>query len=164
MSNPRVEKLKKRIENNREERAAYQRMYDQLHLYTRQIVDAPQRTRYPFWCDECQADFFAIGYKVVRKRPGILPIAWYVGYCPKRHKCIRRITDRTNDPYFVRSFAVRRDRVRYKDDLLTPDDPRFWLLYGHKHGYGGFRNIENYKPPSKDELRDLLKEKQDKKR
>lgn len=137
-----VEKLKKRIEGNREERAAYQRMYDRLQENIRMIVEAPQKLRYPFWCDECKSDFMGIGYKVMRKLRARLPIGWWVAYCPARHKCIRRITDRSNDPYFVKSFIVKRDRARYRDDLLTPDDHRFWLLYGHKHGSDLYKTID----------------------
>lgn len=144
----RIEKLKKRIEGNRDARAAYQRMYDQLHLYVAQITDAPPHTRYPFWCSTCEADFFGIAHKVIRKRPGILPIGWYVAYCPQHHKCLRRITDRNNDPYFVKSLSVKRDRARYRDDLLTPDDNRFWLLYGHKHGFDHYKTID--KKPTHD--------------
>lgn len=144
-----VKRLKKRIESNREERAAYQRMYDKLQERTREIVDAAQKLRYPFWCEECKADFMAIAYKVIRKRPGKLPIAWYVAFCPARHKCIRRITEKPNDPYFIKSFIVRRDRARHRDDLLTPADNRFWLLYGHKHHAPLFGQSEDKdkKPP-----------------
>lgn len=135
----RVTRLKKRIDGNREERAAYNKMYDRLQENIRIIAEAPDKVRYPFWCNECQADFMAIGTKIARKFKGKLPIAWWVAFCPARHKCIRRITDRTNDPYFARSFIVKHDRARHSDDLLTPEDTRFWLLYGHKHGFDNYK-------------------------
>lgn len=151
-SDPRIEKLKKRIDSNKEERDAYRKMYDRLQENVRMIADAPDKTRYPFWCNECASDFMGIGTKVVRKLKGRLPIAWYVTFCPQHHKCIRRITDRNNDPYFAKSFIVKRDRQRYKDDLLTPQDARFWLLYGHKHGF------EHYKTLGKKATADELKQ------
>lgn len=147
---PAIQRLKKRIEGNREERAAYQKMYDQLQDRTREIVDAKDKWPNSFWCDICKADFNARAHKVVRKLPRRMPFAWWVGYCPKKHKCIKRITERPNDPYYLKSFVVRRDRARYKDELLTPNDHRFWLLYGHKHGMDNFKSID--KPMTPDEL------------
>lgn len=146
--NPAVTRLKKRIEGNREERARYQAIYDQLQDRTREIVDAKDKMINTFWCDTCKADFTGRAYKVVRKMPKKMPIAWYVGFCPARHKCIKRITEKPNDPYYMRSYIVKRDRARHADDLLTPNDPRFWLLYGHKHGFEQYRSLgSNNKPP-----------------
>lgn len=139
-NDPALARLKKRIEGNREERARYQRRYDQLQERVREIADARQLIRMSFWCESCEADFNAKAYKVVRLHRGKLPIAWWVGFCPARHKCIRRITDKVNDKYYLRSFIVKRDRARYADDLLTPEHHRFWLLYGHLHGFDSFRN------------------------
>lgn len=136
---PILDKLKKRIENNREERAAYQRMYDVLQERIREITDAKQVLRMSFWCFDCKADVNGRGYKIIRKQRGKLPVAWWVGFCPVRHKLIRRITEKQNDPYYTHSFIVRRDRGRYSDDLLTPNDNRFWLLYGHKHGFDNYK-------------------------
>lgn len=146
-NNPEVERLKKRIEGNREERARYQAIYDKLQERTREIVDARELMINTFWCDACQADFTGRAYKVVRKLPKKMPIAWYVGHCPARHKCIKRITEKPNDPYYLRSYIVRRDRAKHADDLLTPDSHRFWLLYGHKHGLDHFKQIDNLDKP-----------------
>lgn len=146
--NPAVARLKKRIEGNREERQRYQAIYDKLQERTREIVDAREKMINTFWCDTCQADFTGRADKIVRKVPKKMPIAWYVGFCPVRHKCIKRITEKPNDPYYLRSYIVKRDRARHRDDLLTPNDPRFWLLFGHKHGSGAFKTIDNSnKPP-----------------
>lgn len=137
---PALAKLKKRIEGNREERAAYQRKYDQLQQRVREIVDAKQVLRMSFWCEDCEADVTAKGTKIVRQHHGKLPIAWWIGFCPARHKLIRRITDKVNDKYYLRSFIVKRDRARFSDDLLTPEHTRFWMLYGHLHGFDALKN------------------------
>jgi hypothetical protein len=42
---------------------------------------------------------------------------------------IRRITDKVQDPYYYQSLMLNRQRYNMRDDLLTPDDPRFKLLY-----------------------------------
>lgn len=151
-NDPAIERLKKRILSNREERAAYQRVYDLMQDRVREIVTAKHKWPEQFWCNTCKADFTARGHKVVRKLPRSLPIAWHVAYCPARHKCIKRITEKPNDPYYLLSYAIRRDRARYRDEMLTPDDPRFWMLYGHKHGFDGFRAID--KPPTPQDLND----------
>lgn len=152
MSNedPAVQRLKKRIEGNKEERARYNRIYEQLQDRTREIVDAKDKWPNAFFCSTCNGDFNARAHKVVRKLPKRMPIAWWVGYCPKKHKCIKRITEKPNDPYYQRSFIIRRDRQRYRDELLTPNDTRFWMLYGHKHGFDHYKSID--KPMTPDEL------------
>lgn len=139
---PALERLKKRIDGNREERARYQRMYDRLQDRTREITDAKQILRMSFWCEVCEADFNAKAYKIIRMHRGKLPIAWWVGFCPARHKCIRRVTDKVNDKYYLHSYIVKRDRARFSDDLLTPENHRFWLLYGHLHGMDAYKQID----------------------
>lgn len=124
-------------------------MYAKLEERTREIVDAKQVLRMSFWCEDCSADFNARATKIVRKHPGKLPIAWWVAFCPVRHKCIRRITDKINDKYYLQSLVVRRDRAKFADDLLTPDHHRFWLLYGHLHGFDHYKNLSNYTADTK---------------
>lgn len=138
---PAITRLKKRIDGNREERRRYEKMYEDLADRVREIGDAKERLMTAFWCDTCEADFNGIGYKVVVKQPAKLPIAWYVGYCPELHKCVKRITEKVNDKYYLKSYIVRRDRARYADDLLTPDDHKFWLLYGHLHGFDAYKEL-----------------------
>lgn len=146
---PKLAKLKKVIDNNREERTRYQRMHEALQDRTREILNAKQVLQMSFWCTDCEADVSTKGTKVIRQHHGKLPIAWWVGFCPVRHKLIRRITDKVNDPYYMKSYVVRRDRSRHKDDLLTPDQARFWMLYGHLHGADHYKNINNLSPDTK---------------
>ena len=142
---PKVEKLKQRVLANQAERDAYNARHAVLQDRIRQILDAKDNTRVGFWCEQCQADFGGKGMKIIRQHSGRLPIAWWFGFCPAGHRCVRRITDRTNDPYVRRSRQLRIDRMKHRDDLLTPNDARFWLLYGHKHGLDTFKSIPTVK-------------------
>lgn len=122
------DKLIKRVEQNREVREQQKIKDNLLNGRVREIKDAPKRQKTDFWCEDCQKDFSGIGYKEVRERPTFL-IAWYTGFCPMGHKCIRRITDKVDDPYYHLSLMVRRQRVDFGNDLVQPGDPRFARLY-----------------------------------
>lgn len=139
---PILTKLKKRIDSNKDERERYQKMYKDLEDRVREVSEAKQVLRMSFWCDACDADVDTKGTKIVRMHSGKLPIAWWVGFCPSRHKLIRRITDKVNDPYYNKSVVVKKMRSKYRDDLLTPDDDRFWLLYGHLHGAEHYKTLD----------------------
>lgn len=124
-----VQKLKARVDNRREER---ERSFKQTEAYRdriKSITEVPKRMMMDFWCDDCQKDFTAIGFKETRELPGEYPIAWWTGFCPKGHKTLRRITHKGTDPYYYKSFNLRRQRELMADDLLTPDDPRFKYKY-----------------------------------
>lgn len=84
-----------------------------------------------FWCRTCKKDFVGAGYKESRMLPveDRTKIGWWYGYCPKRHRAIRRITDRQFDPYYRESFLVLRQAIDFADDLMGPNDPRFAVRY-----------------------------------
>jgi hypothetical protein len=46
---------------------------------------------------------------------------------------IRRITDKSSDPYYVMSPFLQRQRYDLIDAFITPDDPRFKVLYPDKY-------------------------------
>ena len=151
INDPKVKKLKERVLSNQAEREAYNKRHEALQDQIRQILDAKDNFRCAFWCTECEADFSGKGQKIVRQHSGRLPIAWWVGRCPAGHKCIRRITDRTNDRYVIYSRQLRIDRMRHRYDLLSPNDPMFWVMYGHKHGFEQYKSLNNDdKPPHDD--------------
>lgn len=107
-----------------------------------EIEQAPQVRLYEFWCDECQEDYIAeahkhsnrYGYDLTFGTPYEIetPQAWYTSKCTKGHENVRRITDKLNDPYYARSMKVRREVMEHADDFLTPDDPRFKIVYPDK--------------------------------
>lgn len=135
----REERLLRRIEDNRSSR---ERIALQEKGYTdhkRVIIEAYEVTRMDFWCQACRKDFNTSARKQVRFSSR-WPVAWYVGLCPKKHVCIRYITDKDRDPYYRRSVMIARQRVELADAMLTPDNPRFALVYPQK-----YREIERMK-------------------
>jgi len=93
------------------------------------IMDAPRFATVDFWCDKCQKDCTGRGYRQVCTLRERTPTAWYLGFCSKGHRMIRRITDKSSDPYYNQSIFLMRQRNEMALDLLTPDDPRFKILY-----------------------------------
>ncbi len=77
-----------------------------------------------FWCEKCQKDFDAPGYKS-SNRYG----EWWVGRDPKGHKAIRHITERLKDPYFWKSRKLREQRVEFRKDLLQPGQKGYDMAY-----------------------------------
>lgn len=127
-----IDKLQRRVEDRREERARIAACEQGYMDHVRTISEAPERTPMDFWCKACAKDFTTLGKKIVRSS-GRWPVAWYVGLCPKNHESIRYITDKDRDPYYWMSDMVKKQRSQMADDFLTPDDPRFAVLYPHKY-------------------------------
>jgi hypothetical protein len=118
------EQLIRRIKDRREYRDRDNSRFKAAREYQREIDDAPERTMHEFWCDTCQRDYSAVGYKQARGG-----IAWYVGFCPCGKENIRRITHKGSDPYYHKSQVVRHQRIDMADDFVQPSDPRFKELY-----------------------------------
>lgn len=55
--------------------------------------------------------------------------AFYEAQCPEGHTSVRYITDKLTDPYFINSPFVRAQQVEFEDAMLSPDNPRFKVLY-----------------------------------
>lgn len=127
-----IERLTRRIEDRREarERIAMREVGYKEHVKV--IKEAYEETLMDFWCDKCKKDFSTTGKKQVR-HSGRWPVAWYVGLCPKKHVAIRHITDKNHDPYYGRSEMMKKQRAKLADAMLTPDDPRFALVYPQKY-------------------------------
>ncbi len=121
--------LKKIIEDGREQRRRAEDFQKWITARFKEVRAAPMHAKTSFYCDECDADFDAIGIKQVRKPEGAVWHAYYLAYCPKRHPSVRYITDRMADPYFYKSFVVKREQARHADDFLTPAHPRFKIVY-----------------------------------
>lgn len=93
------------------------------------IMDAPRFATVDFWCTQCKKDCTGMGYRQVCTILPKYPTAWFLGFCSKGHRMIRRITDKDRDPYYFQSLFLMRQRSEMELDLLTPDDPRFKTLY-----------------------------------
>ena len=122
-------KLIARYDQRRAERAAMERKMRPFKERIEAIMHAPRFTITDFWCDQCRKDVTGTGFKQVCAFREKLPTAWYTSFCPKGHRITRRITDKDTDPYYTRSLLVQRQRYDLRDLLLTPDDPRFKVLY-----------------------------------
>jgi hypothetical protein len=125
----RISQLKNRIDLNAKDRARYIAQHKERADTVRIIREAFAHTRMGFWCDKCRHDFEGIAHKEIREPSDALPYAWYVGHCPKKHEAIRRITEKQGDPYYRKSQVVRAQRLEMADAMLTPDHPRFRMVY-----------------------------------
>lgn len=86
-----------------------------------------------FYCDKCKKDFKSMAIKQIESDwLSNQFIAFYKTKCDKNHWCIRYITDKHHDPYWMRSRAVARDRGRAFNDIIQPGETGFNLLYGKK--------------------------------
>jgi len=121
--------LRRRVEINRADRERYEKMKNWLKGRMSDITSARESTRTSFFCETCDADFDGMGYKQVRWPKGTLWFAYYLGFCPKRHPCVRRITDRLSDPYFYKSYVVRKQQAKHGDEFLPHWHPRFKVVY-----------------------------------
>jgi hypothetical protein len=127
----RVEKLKERIDTQRIGRALSMEGARVSRERVREVNDAyPYIIRYDFWCDHCKEDIVTRAWKDARASSGRLPIARYVGYCPKcQRQVYRHITEKHLDPYYHRSLKIRKERILLADAMLQPHEPRFRLVY-----------------------------------
>lgn len=125
-------RLEDRIDYNREQR---KRITDREQPHAerlKEIREAFNVTQLDFYCKACAKDFTTTAYKHVRET-NYWPIAYYVGLCPKRHRCLRYITEKYKDPYYWTSKLLQRQRVDLADAMLTPDHPRFKLVYPEQY-------------------------------
>ena len=126
------ERLEKRYDQLQAERIAKELKEGPFRERVEAIFKAPLRTTQDFWCDTCKRDCTGTGYRRVCTVREWGPTAWFVGYCPEGHKMLRWITDKDSDPYYYRSELLQRQRLEMMDDFITPDDPRFKILYPEK--------------------------------
>jgi hypothetical protein len=124
-----IQRLKDRYEVSVKERADKAEKERPLRERMDSIFSAPRFITTDFWCVVCKRDCTGTGYRQVCTVRATAPTAWFMGFCPKGHKMIRRITDKDKDPYYEQSMVVARQRYELADALLTPDDPRFKVLY-----------------------------------
>ena len=128
-----LQRLKDKYDRARNDRLAREEMERPYKERLETIFTSHKVIVTDFWCDICKRDCSGPGYREVCTIRSYAPTAWYVGYCPLGHKMIRRITDKNNDSYYDLSEMVQRHRAEMKDDFLSPDDPRFKLLYPEKY-------------------------------
>lgn len=87
-----------------------------------------------FYCSECDEDFKSMSVKEVEMDWSCPTqnIAFYRSKCDNDHWCIRYITDKYHDPYWMNSPAVARDRGKHYKDIVQPFESGYQLLYGKR--------------------------------
>jgi len=132
-----IDKLKKRVESNREHREDDKKLYEHLTARERLVAEAPLEQEMDFYCPTCNKHQSLLGRKAIvygldlDKNEDYLfqPItASFRSRCPKGHYVRRYITDAKHDPYF-KSPILRRLAYEMRDEMLQPNDPRFRKVY-----------------------------------
>ena len=108
---------------------ALDRLRAKLTERAQDIKDAPESQMMDFYCGTCSKDFGAMGFKQIRLPKKSLWFAWYEAQCPEGHTALRYITDKLTDPYFHLSPFVKAQQAEFEDAMLSPDHPRFKVLY-----------------------------------
>lgn len=121
----RVEQLGERVKERQQETDRNRRIEKIRGARKKEIDEAPNMQQMDFWCKDCKKDFIATGYKSVDKDM----CAAFLASCPNGHGAVRYITDVHKDPYFHLSNKVKHEREKYADYFVTPDNPRFKVLY-----------------------------------
>ena len=124
-----IQRLKDRYDDAEASRLLQEELARPFNERMEAIFTAPRYCTTDFWCNICKRDCSGTGYRQVCTVRHTLPTAWFVGYCPLGHKMLRRITDKDTDPFYDFSEMIQRQRYELQDAFLTPDDPRFRVLY-----------------------------------
>lgn len=84
-----------------------------------------------FFCSTCRIDFKSVSIKQweVDWSNASQHIAFYKTKCDKGHWCIRHITDKQKDGFYVRSKLMALDRGNHYADTIQPWETGFNMLY-----------------------------------
>lgn len=121
-------------ERRAEDRNYHRQRVKELEERTEDIATYKEFETKEFYCKRCREDFIGQVYKQVEVdwTNTKQTIAFYKTKCFKGHWCIRLISDRHKDGYFVKSRRVARDRGKHFSDIVQPDETNFNLLFGKK--------------------------------
>lgn len=124
--------LRDRVIRRGEERDRIKARNEVEHDYMLAISQAKDTQITGFWCKYCGKDFEGVGDKRIGGA-GMWPTAWYVARCLCGRHAMRRITDKSKDQYYYWSKMIRTQRAQMGNDLLTPDDPLFEVIYAKQY-------------------------------
>lgn len=113
-----------------QDRIYHKRRLELAYEHEEDIKKYPAICLLDFWCDKCKEDFTANTAKQTQDDWHGREIAFYKTKCWKGHWCIRHITDRLRDPYFIKSKKIIKDREKYNYDTLQPYEDGFNMVYG----------------------------------
>jgi hypothetical protein len=88
-----------------------------------------------FYCNTCRKDFKSIAIKQVEIdwSNSTQDVAFYKTKCDKGHWCLRHITDKDRDGFYIRSKLSRLDQGHHYADILQPFQTGYELLYSNKN-------------------------------
>jgi len=130
-----IEEIIKSQEKRTEERNYSRNQAKEKEERNDLIKDSKAITLTDFWCDKCKKDFKGMAIREVETDWSCSNqmIAFYRTKCSKGHWCIRLITDRHKDGFYVKSKFVALDRGNHHNDILQPWETGYNLLYAHKN-------------------------------
>lgn len=98
------------------------------------IKDSRMMVATDFWCEGCKKDFKSMAVLQVESDWSCSgqDIAFYKTKCYCGKWCIRFVTDKNKDAYWIKSRTVRAEQGKYANDLIQPYQTGFNLLYGKK--------------------------------
>lgn len=130
-----IRELIERQEKRADDRNTYRSRQKANEERSHTIQDSKIFTLTDFWCNVCGKDFKAQAVKQVE-------IDWSnisqsIAFYKTKHWCgawcIRLITDKHKDAYWIRSRAVHRDRGSHFADMVQPHETGFSMLYRRKN-------------------------------
>ena len=132
---PHIKMLIESQERKTKDRVIYQNREKVNAEREEEIIKAKPHDIIEFFCDWCDEDFANIAIKHVEtdwSNP-----TQRVAYFKSKHDCgnwcIRHITDRNADPYWMESRQVAQDRGKHHNELIQPFETGYELLYGRKN-------------------------------
>lgn len=124
-----IQELIERQNKRSEERTYFQEKIKIGEERIKEISDAKLMAQADFLCLKCGDEFKGVAVRQVEVPFNGPPIAYYKHKCDKGHWCMRYITDKWKDPYWIRSKAVFRDKGKNFKDTIQPSEEGFNLLY-----------------------------------
>jgi hypothetical protein len=124
-----IQELIERQEKRSAERTYFQEKVKLGEERIKEIADAKVQAQADFLCRKCGQEFKGVAVRQVEVPFNGPPIAYYKHKCDKGHWCMRYITEKWKDPYWVRSKAVARDKGKRYKDMIQPHEEGFNLLY-----------------------------------
>lgn len=124
-----IQDLIERQEKRSEERTYFREKQKLGAERWKEIEDARPMVLTDFCCLKCGEEFRGVAVRQIDIPFNGPPIAFYKHKCDKGHWCMRYITEKWKDPYWVRSKAVARDRGKNYRDVIQSSEEGFNLLY-----------------------------------
>lgn len=129
-----IRELIERQDKRSQDRSYHQQKIKDKEERTLLIKDSKRAVLTDFFCPLCKLDFKSVSFKQVEQDWSNMAqdIAFYRTKCFKGHWCIRHITDKLKDTFWMNSKAVAKDRGKHFKDIIQPFENNYNLLYGKR--------------------------------